>query len=115
MTAEAAAPSRPVNIFVFSALCLAAALAWDVAYALVCDHLGRTMTDLMPPWTGLAALLGVPMLLCFALGFGLRQWGAERSPWLRTGAALWCMVAPLIVLLPFFNLMCFAFDSCFGD
>src|SRR6516162_2178405 len=63
----AAAPTRPVNILVFSGLCLATALAWDVGYALICDHLGRTVTDRLPPWSGLASLLGVPVLLCFAV------------------------------------------------
>jgi hypothetical protein len=111
----AAAPTRPVNILVFSGLCLATALAWDVGYALVCDHLGRTVTDRLPPWSGLASLLGVPVLLCFAVGFGLRQWSAERPAWLAIGAALWCVVAPFVMLLPFFSLMCFAFGSCFGD
>jgi hypothetical protein len=90
-------------------------LVWDIAYALACDRLGAAVTDRLPPGSGLVALLAVPLLLCLALGFGLGQWRADRPFWRRTGVALWCMAVPFVVLVPFFNLMCFVFNSCFGD
>ena len=106
---------RPTNIFAFSGLCLAVTFVWDVAYAAICDALGKEVAAHFFAGFALLALFLVPMLLCFGLGFVLGQWREPRPLWLRIGAAAWCMIAPFVMLIPFFSFMCFVLSSCFGD
>jgi len=115
MPAEAQVAPRSTNIVAFSGLCLVLTFAWDVAYALLCDFLGPALSGRL--FGGVAALMlfGVPILLCAGLGLVLGQWQSARALWHRLGAAAWCMVAPAVVLIPFFSFMCLVFGSCFGD
>jgi hypothetical protein len=104
-----------VNLLVFSLLCFVTAFVWDVAYGLVCDRLGHTLDPLMPYGLALFGLFGIPMALCVLAGIATGQWRTERPAFLKAGAAVWCIVTPVVVLFPFFSVMCLAFKSCFGD
>ena len=115
MVVATSAPPRSLNTWLFAVLCFATAFLWDVAYGILWDRAGGDAHGWIPDWVPLFALFVAPAILCGLLAWGAGQWRRERSGAAVIGAFVCCVMAPLVVFVPFMEFMCLAFNSCFGD